>query len=78
MDGATPHYYEQNPYANRDPRLDYTVVHDGSTKQYVAGLAADGTVNIYYDPIKKNYPTTSLVEYEHAVRYRVGNHGQRE
>ena len=60
MDGATPHYYEQNPYANRDPRLDYTVVHDGSTKQYVAGLAADGTVNIYYDPIKKNYPTTSL------------------
>lgn len=32
------HYNEQNPYANRDPRLNLFIVHDGSTQTYVKGL----------------------------------------
>ena len=53
---AAGHYNPQNPYAGRDPRLDLTIVHDGS-----ANAAATGKViNIYYDPAKKNYPVTKL------------------
>ena len=53
---AAGHYNPQNPYADRDPRLDMTIVHDGS-----ADAAASGKViNIYYDPAKKNYPVTKL------------------
>jgi len=53
---AAGHYNPQNPYADRDPRLNLTIVHDGS-----ANAAATGKViNIYYDPAKKNYPVTKL------------------
>ncbi len=53
---AAGHYNPQNPYAGRDPRLDLTIVHDGS-----ANAAATGKViNIYYDPSKKTYPVTKL------------------
>ncbi|MDY3783680.1 MAG: RagB/SusD family nutrient uptake outer membrane protein [Candidatus Cryptobacteroides sp.] len=49
------HYNEQNPYAGRDPRLDLTVLHDGSV---VAGCATG--VNFYYDPDQKMYPGTKI------------------
>ena len=53
---AAGHYNPQNPYADRDPRLNLTIVHDGS-----ANAAATGKViNIYYDPAKKSYPVTKL------------------
>ena len=52
---AAGSYMEQNMYANRDPRLDINVVHDGSTTPYVTGV-----INIYYDPVKKSYPTTQI------------------
>lgn len=52
---ALGHYDEQNPFADRDPRLDLTVLHDGSV---VAGCASG--VNMYYDPDLKIYPTTRI------------------
>lgn len=48
-------YNEQNPYANRDPRFDLTILHDGSTTPYVKGV-----VNIHYDPETKSYPLTNI------------------
>ena len=48
-------YNEQDPYANRDPRFDLTILHDGSTTPYV-----DGVVNIYFDPINVTYPSTKI------------------
>ena len=48
-------YNDQNPYANRDPRFDLTILHDRSTTPYVSG-----EVNIHYDPSTKKYPTTSI------------------
>lgn len=48
-------YDEQDPYSNRDPRLDKTILHDGSI---VTGCAAG--INIHYDPDKGIYPTTAL------------------
>lgn len=52
---AAGHYNEQDPYSNRDPRFDLTVVHDGSE---VSG--ASGPVNIYYDPDTNTYPVTVM------------------
>ena len=52
---AAGHYLDQNPYADRDPRFDLTILHDGSTTPYVAG-----TVNIYYNPSTGSWPTTSI------------------
>ena len=49
------HYNEQNPYAGRDPRLDLTVLHDGSV---VSGCATG--INFYYDPATKTYPGTKI------------------
>lgn len=49
------HYVEQNPYNDRDPRLDLTVLHDGSV---VAGCKTG--VNFYYDPDQKLYPGTTI------------------
>ncbi len=49
------HYNEQNPYANRDPRFDKTILHDGSI---VSGCPTG--INIYYDPETGTYPTSSL------------------
>ena len=43
------------PYTNRDPRLDKTILHDGSV---VAGCPSG--VNIHYDPATGTYPTSSL------------------
>lgn len=48
-------YNEQDPYSNRDPRFDMTIVHDGSTSKYV-----DGAINIYYDTKKKQWPKTKI------------------
>lgn len=52
---AAGHYNEQDPYANRDPRFDLTILHDRSTTPKVSGY-----VNIYYDPDTKTYPATSI------------------
>lgn len=52
---AAGEYNDQNPYANRDPRFELTILHDGSTTPYV-----EGAVNIYYDPSTKTYPTTKI------------------
>lgn len=50
-------YKDQNPYVNRDPRFDLTILHDGSTTPYVA---AGQAVNIYYDPATNIYPLTNI------------------
>ena len=52
---AANSYADQNPYANRDPRFELTILHDRSTTPYVSG-----EVNIHYDPDTKKYPTTSI------------------
>ena len=52
---AAGHYNGQDPYANRDPRLDVTILHDGSTTPYV-----EGAVNIYYDPETDTWPSTLI------------------
>lgn len=49
------HYNEQDPYANRDPRFDKTILHDGSI---VSGCPTG--INIYYDPETGTYPASSL------------------
>lgn len=48
-------YNEQDPYSNRDPRFDLTILHDGSTTPYV-----EGVVNIYFDPVTVTYPATKI------------------
>ncbi len=53
-DGQLHHYYEQNPYANRDPRFYKNVIFDG------ASSVGAKVINIYYDPVKKSWPATSL------------------
>lgn len=53
---AAGHYNPQNPYVDRDPRLELTIVHDGSANRY----ASKKVINIYYDPVKKTYPVTSI------------------
>lgn len=55
---ADGHYNPQNPYANRDPRLDKVIVHDGSA--FPIKATGDGTFNIYYDPTTDTYPTTTI------------------
>ena len=52
---AQGHYDEQDPYSNRDPRLDLTVVHDGS----VVSMCPTG-INIHYDPSTGTYPMTVI------------------
>ena len=52
---ANGSYKEQDPYSNRDPRFDMTIVHDGSVTPYV-----DGQINIYYNPATMEYPSTSI------------------
>jgi len=52
---ALGHYNEQNPYADRDPRFEATVVHDGSI---VEGCKTG--VNIYYDSETDSWPMTDL------------------
>lgn len=52
---AAGEYVEQNPYVNRDPRFDLTILHDGSTTKYV-----EGVVNIHYDPATGKYPSTKI------------------
>lgn len=56
---AAGSYNEQNPYANRDPRLDLTIIHDGSPAHANATITG-GVFNIYYDPDKKLWPETVL------------------
>lgn len=58
---AAGSYNEQNPYANRDPRLDLVIIHDGSPAHANASISsAGGCFNIYYDPSTGSYPTTNL------------------
>lgn len=52
---ANGSYNDQDPYSNRDPRFDLTILHDGSTTPYV-----DGVVNVYYDPDAGDYPSTNI------------------
>lgn len=52
---AAGSYNDQDPYTNRDPRLDINIVRDGTTTPYV-----DGVINIYYDPDTKSYPMTRI------------------
>ena len=54
-DGMLHHYYEQNPYVNRDPRMSKTIIYDGST---VWSGTSGKPINIYYDGT--SWPTTSL------------------
>ena len=52
---AAGHYNPQNPYVGLDPRFELTILHDGSKTPYVSGV-----VNIYYDPVRGSWPTTSI------------------
>ncbi|MBQ9889279.1 MAG: RagB/SusD family nutrient uptake outer membrane protein [Bacteroidales bacterium] len=54
-DGQKHHYYEQNPYKNRDPRMDKTIIYDGAT--HWKGTSGK-PINIYYNG--KSWPATSL------------------
>lgn len=49
------HYNEQDPYSDRDPRFNLTIVHDGTKDKNVTGA-----INIYYDPAKKTWPLTTI------------------
>lgn len=51
-------YNPQNPYDNRDPRLDMVIIHDGSA--FPVKATGDGIFNIYYDPDTDKYPTTTI------------------
>ena len=58
---AAGSYNEQRPYANRDPRLDMAIIHDGSPAFGKAVVSSSGGVfNIYYDPATNSWPTTTL------------------
>lgn len=57
MATAAGSYNEQDPYSNRDPRLDYSVIHDGSKDDYNNGR---NSINIHYDPEKGIWPSTRL------------------
>ena len=52
---AAGHYSEQNPYVDRDPRFELTILHDGSKTPYVSGV-----VNIHFDPVRGTWPNTSI------------------
>lgn len=49
------HYADQNPYADRDPRFYSNIVYDGMKNKYCST-----GINIYYDPEKKTYPSTTI------------------
>lgn len=53
-DGQLHHYYEQNPYVNRDPRFYQIIVFDGME------TSGAKPINIYYDPVLMKWPTTTL------------------
>lgn len=58
---AAGSYNEQRPYANRDPRMDMVIVHDGSPAFNQAVISSTGGVfNIYYDPASNSWPTTTI------------------
>lgn len=56
---AAGSYNEQQPYANRDPRMDMVIIHDGSPAFDQAAVAG-GVFNIYYDPSVRRWPVTNL------------------
>ena len=51
---ARGHYNDQDPYADRDPRFDLTILHDGSKVG-----SKNVTVNIYKNT-KGTWPTTTI------------------
>ena len=53
-DGKLHHYYEQNPYVNRDPRFYQIIIYDGAV------TSGANPINIYYDPKLMKWPTTTL------------------
>ena len=58
---AAGSYNEQDPYSNRDPRMDLVIVHDGSPAFDQAFISSEGGVfNIYYDPATGTWPSTTL------------------
>ena len=65
---AAGHYNEQNPYVGLDPRFDLTILHDGSKTPYVSGV-----VNIYFDPIRGSWPTTSISSVNQAFGINWGS-----
>ena len=54
-DGQLHHYYEQNPYQNRDPRMSKIIIYDGAT--HWKGTSGS-PVNIYFNG--SSWPTTKL------------------
>ena len=58
---AAGSYNEQMPYANRDPRLDLNIIHDGSKAFDRALITSAGECfNIYYDPQTNTWPRTTM------------------
>ena len=58
---AAGSYNEQMPYANRDPRLDLNIIHDGSKAFDKALITSAGECfNIYYDPQTNTWPRTTM------------------
>lgn len=58
---AAGSYNDQQPYANRDPRMDLAIVRDGTTSfQRMSITSAGGTFNIYYDPETGIWPPTTI------------------
>lgn len=55
---ADGHYNPQDPYSNRDPRMDLVIIHDGSA--FPVKATGDGTFKIYFDPTTNTYPTTTI------------------
>ena len=58
---AAGSYNEQMPNANRDPRLDLNIIHDGSKAFDRALITSAGECfNIYYDPQTNTWPRTTM------------------
>ena len=73
---AAGHYNEQNPYANRDPRLDYDViVNQGACQGWTAGKAqiyytvkSDGSIS-YSELLDRNYLGRTFTGYYERKRW---------
>lgn len=60
---AAGSYKDQDPYSNRDPRMDLVIIHDGSTTVPTPeAVLGTGVYNIYFDPDTRRWPTTRVNE----------------
>ena len=58
---AAGSYNEQDPYRDRDPRMDLNIIHDGLPAFAQAKISSGGgCFNIYYDSEAKSWPRTTL------------------